>query len=198
MQTTRRGTTRCITLYKSRSVTSSRLAADTPPLHCFTAPSSVCCPCACYRFVASAVNLRQRVDISTLDVRAAPMYRGAVHPVFVREYVSAIQISRNLVSFTCTQSAIVPQSLDAIHGHSNIRSIRITAKLSPDSSAVLSQLEALDSITLDASTWNVIDMLPRWLSPMSRSLTSLTLYVSFSVLSAHENAHPRVVFSRIE
>ncbi|KAH8102159.1 hypothetical protein BXZ70DRAFT_1016503 [Cristinia sonorae] len=115
-------------------------------------------------------------SVRRLDIRVVPMYRGAVHTTFLREFLNTVRMAENLNSFTCTQPIILPPALRAMKDHKYIRHIRIHAKLNQEQALALQQLNALDSATLDASTWNVIDMLPNWMCSMSSSLTALTLY----------------------
>ncbi|TCD63650.1 hypothetical protein EIP91_005130 [Steccherinum ochraceum] len=116
------------------------------------------------------------VHVRAIDIRAVPMYRGAVHSTFLQEYVKTIQMSHGLVSFTCTQSAIIPQSLRALQGHSGIRFIRINSRLSQEQTVLLQNLSSLEAISFDNSTWNVIHVLPGWTYTMANTLSSLTLY----------------------
>lgn len=120
-----------------------------------------------------------RLTICTADIRAAPLYKGAVHTTFLKEYLRTLEMSTALFAFTCTQSILVPQSLRALQDHPNIRHIRVGPKLtSQDDCRILWRLDHLESLSLDAATWSVIDALHNWIQPMTATLTALTLYVS--------------------
>ena len=141
-----------------------------------------------------------RLTICTTDIRAAPLYKGAVHTTFLKEYLRTLEMSTALFAFTCTQSILIPQSLRVLQDHPNLRYIRVGPKLtSQDDCRILRRLDHLESLSLDAATWSVIDALPDWIQLMTATLTALTLYVShFRLLWCSLLSHPFSVADRPE
>ena len=62
-----------------------------------------------------------------------------------------------------------------------LESIRCFANFTTDQAIELTKITTLRSLTLDAGTWNVVDVLPKWSKTLMLSLTSLTLTVRIAL-----------------
>jgi len=118
--------------------------------------------------------------VRNIDIQAVPLLRSSLsqfHPKFLKDISDALRICKNISSFTCI-CPILPPLLLSLQGKSRLREIRIHARLTPDQAAKLITLKGLHSITLDHASWNVVDMLPKWIGANKATLTSLTLYTA--------------------
>lgn len=117
-----------------------------------------------------------------LELRTAPTLKSRLHPIFVRECTDAIQKCKNLKRFYCTVPNILAIFLPSLQEKDRLEHVRIYANLTTDQTKMLISFEKLQSLTLEFATWNVVDLLPSWAGILQKTLTSLTLYVSFLYL----------------
>ena len=146
-----------------------------------TGPSSSSCSCSKYRYVNvffSCVHLEFRMYFF-LELRAIPTLKSRLHPVFVRECTEGIRMCKNLKRFLCTVPNILAIFLPSLQEKSRLEHIRIHASLTTNQTKMLTNFEKLQSLVLESATWNVVDLLPSWAGIIQKTLTCLTLYVSF-------------------
>lgn len=91
--------------------------------------------------------------------------------------IVCLRFCTNLENFTCTPN-ILPALLHPLQDHPDLQSLRVSAILTAQQTACLASMTRLKSISLDSCSWNVVDVLPKWASTLTTSLTSLVLYVS--------------------
>ena len=117
------------------------------------------------------------------DIRAVPTTRaGLLHPTFMAHSARALASCPNLRAFTCTLPNVLPPFLPLLarprpHHRISLRHLRINGALTTPQVQLLVRVTALESLTLDAGTWNVVDALPGWMVRLAGTLVSLTLYV---------------------
>lgn len=121
-------------------------------------------------------------DAETLmsEIRYAPNVMpnlSCPHPEFIRECSYAIDICHNLTTFKCIGPNILPYFVKSLQGKPRLECLRVNANLSTDQSKILIQLQKLKTLTLEYASWNVVDVLPVWITLLKQTLTSLTLYV---------------------
>ena len=63
--------------------------------------------------------------------------------------------------------------------------MRVHASLSTNQTKMLTNFAKLESLVLESATWNVVDLLPSWAGILQKTLTCLTLYVSFYAFFFH-------------
>jgi hypothetical protein len=114
-----------------------------------------------------------------LELRAVPTLKSRLHPIFVRECTEAIRLCKNMKLFVCTVPNILAISLPSLQEKNRLEHIRIHANLTTDQAKMLTKFEKLQSLVLESATWNVVDLLPSWAGTLQKTLTCLTLYVSF-------------------
>ena len=117
-----------------------------------------------------------------LELRAVPTLKSRLHPIFLRECSESIRMCKNLKRFLCTVPNILSIILPSLQEKSRLEHIRIHANLTTNQSKMLVNFEKLQSLVLESATWNVVDLLPSWAGILQKTLTSLTLYVSFLTL----------------
>lgn len=114
-----------------------------------------------------------------LEMRAVPSLKSRLHPIFLRECTEAIRICKNLKRFHCTVPNILAIFLPSLQEKGRLEHIRIHASLTTDQAKMLTNFNKLQSLVLESATWNVVDLLPSWAGILQKTLTCLTLYVSF-------------------
>ena len=114
-----------------------------------------------------------------LELRAVPTLKSRPHPIFLRECTESIRLCKNLKRFVCTVPNILAILLPSLQEKNRLEHIRIHANLSTDQTKMLTNFEKLQSLVLESATWNVVDFLPSWAGILQKTLTCLTLYVSF-------------------
>lgn len=114
-----------------------------------------------------------------LELRAASTVKSRLHPIFVHECTEAIKRCKNLKRFLCTIPNILAMLLPSFPEKGRLEHIRIYADLTTDQRKMLTSFEKLQSLTLEFATWNVVDIFPSWAGILQKTLTSLTLHVSF-------------------
>jgi len=67
--------------------------------------------------------------------------------------------------------------LPSLQDKESLESVRINAHMTTEQSKTLLKFGKLKSLTLEFASWNVVDLLPAWAETISRTLTTLTLYV---------------------
>lgn len=101
----------------------------------------------------------------------------ALHPQFMSDCSRTIIACKNLASFICTPS-VLSSFLLALQGKDSLKSLRAKPDLTADQVKELVKITGLQSLTLDAGSWNTVDMLPGWTLSLGPTLTNLTLHVS--------------------
>ncbi|GBE89803.1 hypothetical protein SCP_1701280 [Sparassis crispa] len=115
------------------------------------------------------------VHVRHIDVRSVPTVKNLPHPNFMNDCSRTIATCKNLSSFTCTPN-VLSSFLLALQGKDNLQNLRVNASLTTEQSEQLVKVTGLRNLTLDGSTWNVVDVLPVWSSLLGSTLTSLTFY----------------------
>jgi len=67
--------------------------------------------------------------------------------------------------------------LPSLQDKGRLEGVRINAHLTTEQSKTLLKFGKLKNLTLEFASWNVVDLLPTWAETISRTLTTLTLYV---------------------
>lgn len=83
----------------------------------------------------------------------------------------------NLQSLICIVPNVLPSFVLALQEKKNLEFLRINGALTTSQADLLTKVTGLRSLTIDGGTWNVVDVLPRWMGALKPTLTSLTLYV---------------------
>lgn len=121
------------------------------------------------------------IHVRNIEIRYAPPVMpnlSCPHPEFIRECSNAIDICHNLTKFKCTGANILPCFVKSLQGKPRLEGLRVNANLSTDQSKILIQLQKLKTLTLEYASWNVVDVLPVWITSLKQTLTSLTLYMT--------------------
>lgn len=113
------------------------------------------------------------------ELRAVPTLKSRLHPIFLRECTESIRMCKNLKRFLCTVPNVLAIFLPSLQEKSRLERIRIHANLTTNQTKMLTNFGKLQSLTLESATWNVVDLLPSWAGILQKTLTCLTLYVSF-------------------
>ncbi|KAJ3518495.1 hypothetical protein NM688_g9431 [Phlebia brevispora] len=121
------------------------------------------------------------VHVRSIDIRTIPIIKGAVHAKFLANCQRAITLCANLRSFTCTPN-VLPSFLLVLEKLENVENIRVNATITQEQAKHLVSLKKLRSISLETCSWNVVDILPSWVS----CLPTLTTLTFFSVQELHE------------
>ena len=127
-------------------------------------------------------------EILMSEIRYAPNVMpnlSCPHPEFIRECSNAIDICHNLTKFRCIGPNILPYFVKSLQGKPRLEGLRVNANLSTDQSKILIQLQKLKTLTLEYASWNVVDLLPLWITSLKQTLTSLTLYVCLFIRCIH-------------
>jgi len=116
------------------------------------------------------------------DIRVIPNTRVKQKtfpdPRFLRDCISALEVSDSLNSFTCTVGSALPPLLPFIRSKPRLRTLRIEARLTREQSELLCQLRGLHSLTLENASSAVMDALPKWAESLRSTLEHLTIHVS--------------------
>ncbi|KAI8989173.1 hypothetical protein BD414DRAFT_536472 [Trametes punicea] len=110
-----------------------------------------------------------------IDIRAIPTVKFAPQPKFLDDCARSISVCKNLGSFTCTLD-VMPAFLLSLRDKESLEHLRFIGNLTTDQAEQLLQISNLRELTLDGSSWNVVDVLPRWMPALQHSLISLTLH----------------------
>ncbi|KAI0372450.1 hypothetical protein BV20DRAFT_1062018 [Pilatotrama ljubarskyi] len=110
-----------------------------------------------------------------IDIRAIPTMKFAPHPKFLHDCSRTLSLCKNLGSFTCTLD-VMPAFLLSLQAKDGLESMRFIGNLTTDQAEQLVQISGLREVTVDTSSWNVVNVLPRWLETLRPTLMSLTLY----------------------
>lgn len=111
------------------------------------------------------------------EIRSVPRLKSRLHPVFIRECRDALQLCKNLRTFSCTVPGILSIFLPSLARKECLQSLRIHANLTTDQAKMLAQFDKLQNLSIEFATWNVADMLPSWSQSISKTLSDLTLFV---------------------
>lgn len=113
-----------------------------------------------------------------IEIRAVvTVMKSHLNPNFVRETKLALALCKNLQTFWCTIPNILPMIFPSLQDKERLESMRINAHLTTEQSKTLLKFGKLKSLTIEFASWNVVDLLPTWAERISRTLTTLTLYV---------------------
>ncbi|KAI9513389.1 hypothetical protein F5148DRAFT_971713 [Russula earlei] len=120
--------------------------------------------------------------VQNIDIRVVPHTRvkqkTLPDPRFLRECISALQITEFLASFTCTIGSALPPLLPFIQSKSSLNTLRIAARLTEEQAKLVCQLPGLRSVTLEHASSAVMDALPKWAESLKSTLEHLTIHVS--------------------
>ena len=120
--------------------------------------------------------------ITSPDIRVVPntrlKQRTIPDPRFLRDCISALDVSELLCSFTCTVGSALPSLLPFIQSKRRLHTLRIEARLSRGQADILCQLRGLHSLTLENASSAVMDALPKWAESLKSTLEHLTIHVS--------------------
>ncbi|KAI9459218.1 hypothetical protein BJY52DRAFT_1370070 [Lactarius psammicola] len=130
--------------------------------------------------------VRARPDLAAhvqnIDIRVIPntrvKQRSFPDPRFLRDCISALEVSDSLNSFTCTVGSALPPLLPFIQPKQRLRTLRIEARLAREQSELLCQLRGLHSLTLENASSAVMDALPKWAESLRSTLEHLTIHTS--------------------
>jgi len=86
-----------------------------------------------------------------------------------------ISICHNLLTFTCTPK-VLPRLISSLCSQASIQRIRVHANLYSPDTEKLALLKNLREITVDGSSWHVIDYFPQWAATVRETLTTLAFY----------------------
>ncbi|KAK7056338.1 hypothetical protein VNI00_002891 [Paramarasmius palmivorus] len=103
--------------------------------------------------------------------------RSQYHSDFLSDCSQAVKIAKALISFKCTLS-LFPLFLEALQEKERLHDLRINANLTTNQAEMLCNIRNLHSLALDRASWNVMDMLPKWVPNFGSSLTNLVLYMT--------------------
>ncbi|KAF9260733.1 hypothetical protein L218DRAFT_1051357 [Marasmius fiardii PR-910] len=118
--------------------------------------------------------------VKHIDIRFVPKIQTQYHSKFLSECTKTVQAAQNLLTFKCSKP-ILPLFLVPLRGKRGLEELQVNANLTTAQSILLSELENISSLSLDAGSWNVIDMLPKWAPKFHSTLRHLTLYMSNEV-----------------
>lgn len=130
--------------------------------------------------------VRARPDLAAhvqnIDIRVIPntrvKQRTIPDPRFLRDCISALDVSEFLSSFTCTVGSALPPLLPFIQSKHRLHTLRIEARLSREQTDLLCQLHGLHSLTLENASSAVMDALPKWAKSLKSTLEHLTIHTS--------------------
>lgn len=132
----------------------------------------------------------------SVDLRAIPLIHGSLNPQFMRDLVSALKLCKNLSSFRCIISgndALVP-ILPSLMDKQRLQSLRIhSGGFSTQQAVFATRITQLQSLALDAPSWQMLNALDDWSSDLGSTLTSLTIFVSFTTNALTEDRHSLLV-----
>ncbi|KAJ3844625.1 hypothetical protein F5878DRAFT_648803 [Lentinula raphanica] len=117
------------------------------------------------------------IHVRHMEIIAIPALRSMHHPIFIQECTEALTLCKNLESFRCTVDA-VPPFLPSLRDKERLSKLRIHANLTTPQSEKLAELSSLTDLCLDFGSWNVLDILPRWIPKFANTLTSLCLFMA--------------------
>ncbi|KAI0356948.1 hypothetical protein OH77DRAFT_1495200 [Trametes cingulata] len=110
-----------------------------------------------------------------IDIRAIPTMKYAPHPKFLHDCSRTMSLCKNLGAFTCTLD-VMPAFLLSLQAKDGLESMRFIGNLTTDQSEQLAQISGLRELTIDTSSWNLVNALPKWMERLRPTLVSLTLY----------------------
>ncbi|KAI0672343.1 hypothetical protein C8Q78DRAFT_1026491 [Trametes maxima] len=126
-------------------------------------------------FSAILAHPNLALHVRSIDIRAIPTIKSSPLPKFLNDCARTLSLCMNLYSFTCTHD-VMPAFLLSLQDKQSLEKMRFVGNLTTDQSAQLSRISGLREVTIDTSTWNVVDVLPRWTEVLNPSLISLTLH----------------------
>uniref|UniRef100_A0A8H8CHH6 Uncharacterized protein n=1 Tax=Psilocybe cubensis TaxID=181762 RepID=A0A8H8CHH6_PSICU len=128
-------------------------------------------------FAAVIAHPHLAIHVQNIEISTVPTVKSVVHPVFVRECREALRICKNLKSFKCIVQNVLPMFLPALQEKGRLNTLRIYANLTTTQATMLVNITGLESLSLEFASWNTVDLLPSWSSSLSRTLTTLSLYM---------------------
>lgn len=138
------------------------------------------------RIVTPFAVVRARPDLAAhvqnIDIRVIPNTRVKQKtfpdPRFLRDCISALEVSGFLNSFTCTVGSALPPLLPFLQSKLRLHALRIEAYLTGEQTELLCQLRGLHSLTLENASSAVMDALPKWAESLRSTLEHLTIHMS--------------------
>ncbi|KIJ63567.1 hypothetical protein HYDPIDRAFT_40977 [Hydnomerulius pinastri MD-312] len=134
-------------------------------------------------FATLCTHKHLSVHVKHIAVHSAPALQSSssqVNPGFLKDLSQAIGEAGNLRSFTCTVK-ILPPLLPQLKDRTRLQHLRVSAPLGTRQVNVLQEVKGLQSLCLDFPSWNVIDVLPKWLGGMHKTLAHLTIFMSHDI-----------------
>jgi len=120
--------------------------------------------------------------VQNIDIRVLPNTRvkqtTLPDPRFLRDCISALQVTNFLTSFTCTVRSALPPLLPFIQSKPRLYTLRIAARLTEEQTELVCQLRELRSVTLENASSAVMDALPKWTESLKSTLEHLTIHAS--------------------
>ncbi|KAJ7210912.1 hypothetical protein GGX14DRAFT_498367, partial [Mycena pura] len=128
-------------------------------------------------FAAVAAHPEFAIHVRHVDIRTVPIVKAQYHPKFLLECARALELCRNITSFRCSHPAL-PPFLPALEDKERLREFRICAKLTTEQSLKLIKLSGIRNLTLDSASWNLLNVLPKWIATLQNNITTLTLFMA--------------------
>lgn len=118
-------------------------------------------------------------NVEILEMPKSQKANKLIHnATFMRECTTALKLCHNLSSFKMTVSGAAIHFFPCIIDKLRLEKLWLHANLTPMQSESLLSLPSLRSLELQAGSWSVADILPKWIqTSLHRSLRHLTLYM---------------------
>ncbi|KIK97307.1 hypothetical protein PAXRUDRAFT_825067 [Paxillus rubicundulus Ve08.2h10] len=132
-------------------------------------------------FATVSTHKHLSVHVKRIAVHSAPALQPSslpINPIFLKDLAQAVCVASNLRSFTCTVN-ILPPLLPHLKDKPRLQHLRVYAPpIGSRQMNVLQEVRALQSLSLDFPTCNVIDAMSKWVGGMQNTLTHLTIFMS--------------------
>ncbi|KAI0701843.1 hypothetical protein BC835DRAFT_1264617 [Cytidiella melzeri] len=117
------------------------------------------------------------VHVHHIDIRMVPMAQLStkMYPKFVSSLVQTLQRCINLKTLTCTPNNLLPSLLTCLPRLITLENVRLNPHLTAEQGKYLLSLTKLKTMALDGASWNVVDLLPKWIAETKMSLSCLIL-----------------------
>ncbi|KAF9011794.1 hypothetical protein BDQ17DRAFT_1232939 [Cyathus striatus] len=117
------------------------------------------------------------VHVRTIEIHSVPMTNQQLNSEFIRKCGQSLILCKNMQAFLCIVPNIVQYFLPYLAEKSNLKTLRAHASLTTDQASFLLQLTGLKSLNLEFASWNVVDIIPKWIESLQSTLTSITLHM---------------------
>ncbi|KXN88418.1 hypothetical protein AN958_07324 [Leucoagaricus sp. SymC.cos] len=166
-------------------VSRSFLEAVVPRLYssiCFRIRQAKCYPEVMTPFGAILAHPDLAVYVRNVEIFAIPQsLKGNKlinHPAFIRECSEALKLCHNLSSLKTTVPGAATYFFPCINDKTRLEKLSLCANLTTPQSEYLLSLSSIKSLELQAASWSVANILPKWIqTSLHRSLTHLTLFM---------------------